>query len=253
MEITFKMILFIIGIYLIPVLLGLFPTLKHRELKRFLLLIFASAYVALSLATLDYLYDSIKKSTGEKLLSYAPGYATIFSQMGHEELNQYTSSGDPLYLKLIDLQLKWLKENTFITDTYSMKKNDQGKTVFIVDSETDYNKNGMFDPEDDREIRTRIGEIYDRSIPELDGAFNGVPGFTYTPYKDRWGTWVSAWVPIYNHAGKVDGVLGVDFAADVYLGEIDYVQSLWLFGFSAFYLLIVGLLRLRQKSRKYGH
>ena len=30
---------------------------------------------------------------------------------------------------------------------------------------------------------------------------------------DRWGTWVSAWTPIYDEHGRLDAVLGVDFAA----------------------------------------
>jgi signal transduction histidine kinase len=87
-----------------------------------------------------------------------------------------------------------------------------------VDSETDYDHNGKYEGE--REARTAIGEVYEEDEALLARAFAGETVFTAAPTSDRWGTWVSTYVPARDEGGKVIGVLGIDFPAADWIGSI---------------------------------
>ena len=41
--------------------------------------------------------------------------------------------------------------------------------------------------------------------------------FDGKPYTDRWGTWVSAYAPMWDDKGNVDGVAGVDYDARTWI------------------------------------
>lgn len=141
----------------------------------------------------------------------APTYAEELSRLGHAHVGLGTDPNDPTYLALIDAEKRWLKINPFVHDIYTLRKLPNGNTGLIVDSETDYDRNGRFEGE--RESRTPIGEEYSELDKGIEAAFRGEPTFDDEPMTDRWGTWVSATVPMYDSDGRIEAVLGVDFAA----------------------------------------
>jgi len=132
---------------------------------------------------------------------------------------------------MIEAQKRWEKVNPAIADIYTFRKRDNGEIFLMVDSETDYDRNGRFEGE--REQRTPIGENYSPKLPELESAFSGVTSFRRDVYTDRWGTWVSAFFPMFDSRGKVEAVLGIDFPANKWLAEIN--QARWI---SVLYLWI---------------
>src|SRR6185369_7871671 len=140
-------------------------------------------------------------------------------ERGHWKLASDASPQDPLYLDLINTEIGWEKLNPDIANIYTLRKTADKKNIFIVDSETDYNRNGAYDEE--REQRTPIGEVYDKSDEGLERAFRGEPNFYLVPGTDRWGTWVSAYTPLYRPDGRLDGVLGVDFDAKQFTNSIN--------------------------------
>jgi signal transduction histidine kinase len=158
----------------------------------------------------------------DMLSGVAPTYAQELSHMGHEKLTFDTSPDDPLYLQMVEAQLRWLKANPNVNDIYTFRYNSDRRVAFIVDSETDYDHNGKF--ESDREQRTEIGEVYDELTPGMVAALQGEANFDGIPYTDRWGTWVSALVPMYGKDGKVEGALGVDYAAHTWLRQIAFAR-----------------------------
>ena len=151
-----------------------------------------------------------RKRLRVRIEGLAPTYAEELRSMGHASIDARTPADDPLYLKMIEKQKRWLELNRSVADIYTFREHPEGNEL-IVDSETDYNRDGMF--EGDRESRTEIGEIWAEQNQQLDGAFRGRPGFDDEPYSDRWGTWVSAFVPMLDENGEVEAVLGVDFPA----------------------------------------
>lgn len=145
----------------------------------------------------------------------APTYAQMLQQMGHARVGLETPADDPGYLAMIETVKLWLAANPAAHDIYTMRKLPTGQNVFIVDSETDYNGDGTF--EGDLEERTEIGEEYGETDEGLERAFLGEANFDAEPVTDRWGTWISSWVPLRDTSGRVEAVLGVDFSAHEFL------------------------------------
>jgi signal transduction histidine kinase len=154
----------------------------------------------------------------------APTYAIELSRMGHARISMNTPPDDPVYLALIQAEIDWLNVNSAVHDIYTFRRDAAGKIIFIVDSETDYNRNGRIDEE--REERTDIGEEYEVQDEGMEAALSGKFDFDSTPAADRWGTWVSAMAPIYDESGQVEAVLGVDYDATEWVRGIQVAR--WL-------------------------
>ena len=184
----------------------------------------------------DYAGTEARKDIQKMVQGFPPTYARETERMGHAQLTTTTSQDDPIYKAIIDAQIRWEKANTSIADIYTMRKTPEGKIVFIVDSETDYDRDGQFKGE--REQRTPIGQAYEKNIPELHRAFEGFEEFVQQPYKDEWGFWVSAFVPLYDARGNQEGVLGVDYPAESWLEAIRDARnhSMIIIGFLALIL-----------------
>lgn len=153
-----------------------------------------------------------------RLESFAPTYAAEMEALGHAQITLDTAEDDPTYLRLITAQKRWLAINPSVADIYTLRRNGAGKLAFVVDSETDYNRDGHFD--EDRESRTAIGEEAEDDEPEWIAALDGQSSFNDEPITDRWGTWISAAAPIYGPDGKVEGVLGVDYYASELIAAV---------------------------------
>ncbi|MCL4742931.1 MAG: response regulator [Phycisphaerales bacterium] len=149
---------------------------------------------------------------------FAPTFAMEMTRLGHTDIRLDTPPSDPTYLRLIEAQIRWLAVNPRIADVYTFRRLDDGTIVLVVDSETDYDADGRYVGE--RESRTAIGEVYEESYPALERAFAGVPCFDDEIVEDRWGTWVSAFHPMYDEEGGVEAVLGVDFPAEEWIARI---------------------------------
>ncbi|MCW5776726.1 MAG: response regulator [Phycisphaeraceae bacterium] len=149
---------------------------------------------------------------------FAPTFAMEMTRLGHADIRLDTPPDDPKYLRMIEAQIRWLAVNPKIADVYTFRRLDDGTIVLVVDSETDYDGDGRYVGE--REARTAIGEVYEESYTALERAFSGIPCFDDEIVKDRWGTWVSAFHPMYDEDGNVEAVLGVDFPAEEWLARI---------------------------------
>ncbi|HRK30610.1 MAG TPA: ATP-binding protein [Tepidisphaeraceae bacterium] len=148
----------------------------------------------------------------------APTYAQELELLGHSRLTLDTPADDPDYLKMIESQKRWLAVNPNVCDIYTYRKSPDGGIMLMVDSETDYDRNGVID--EDREARTDLGEIYPDATEAMLLALDGKANFDPVPYTDRWGTWVSASVPLRDSSGQVEGAVGVDFNASTWLAAI---------------------------------
>ena len=145
------------------------------------------------------------------LEAFASTYAQELEQMGHARVGWDTAADDPLYRSMIEAQVRWLRANCGVADIYSFRRTGDGQVAFLVDSETDYDHDGRIEGE--REARTQIGEVYPEADDNMSVALAGARAFSEVPVTDRWGTWVSAYVPLRGAEGATEGALGVDFDA----------------------------------------
>lgn len=180
-----------------------------------IVLFFVSSAVFLVLLTELSLYR-----TSQDLESNLGVVAESLKQFKHYRLGKESLPNDMNYLKIIEIEKEWLRASkTTFDDVYTLKLDEDNKKYFIADSETDYNRNGSYD--DEREQRTAIGEIYDKEIPELDQAFREKKFvFTNNIYTDKWGTWISAFGPVYDIDGSFDAIVGVDIVAEKLAGKL---------------------------------
>jgi hypothetical protein len=185
--------------------------------------------------------DTIERERMQAMIGgFAPTYAIASSQAGYDRIRLDTPPDDPTYLRLVEQQKQWLQVNHHAHDIYTFHRRPDGAVVLVVDSETDYDRNGRYDGE--REQRTDIGERYEPSATGkhlIERCFAGEETFDGDIYADRWGVWVSAYSPIRGANGEVLAVLGVDYDARNWLRAIlgQRISSLSLF---ALLLTLVG-------------
>ncbi len=100
---------------------------------------------------------------------------------------------------VIHKELSGFLEGETVLYVYTYARDDNGNLIFVIDS----------DPEEP----AAYGDIADEQ-PEVDSALKGTPAVTDEPITDEWATAYNAYAPIYNSAGKVVGVVGVDLDAE---------------------------------------
>jgi len=158
---------------------------------------------------------------------FGPTYASELQSHGHARLTLTTPPTDPTYLTLIESEKSWLEANPLIADVYTFRQDAAGKLRLIVDSETDYDRNGRIEGE--REQRTPIGEIYTEGTEKFYRALKGSREFESNITADRWGTWVSSFTPIYDDQGRVEAAVGIDYPALDWITAIAAVRGITLF------------------------
>jgi PAS domain S-box-containing protein len=114
-----------------------------------------------------------------------------------------------------------------------------GKVHFLVDPTPPGDADG-----DGKEDSSAIMEVYADPDPALVVALTqGVPTVSSAPYTDEWGTFLSAFAPIFDHDRNLVGVLGVDMNAAEYEAALASMRRAAMWGLVPSFLLsgIVGV------------
>ncbi len=186
--------------------------------------------------TVDRLGRDAQTTIRRQIELLVPYYVQEMQQTGHARLSDSPAPGDPLYEKLLQMEINWLKLNPGIADIYTFRRRADGAIFLLVDSETDYDHNGRI--EGDTEQRTAPGEIYDGLTSGLIQAFRGETVFDEEIVQDRWGRWISVFAPLRNSAGAVEAVLGVDFDAGQWIEQRTRARLMGLGALSGIMLLL---------------
>jgi signal transduction histidine kinase/CheY-like chemotaxis protein len=201
-----------------------------------LVVLLCAAIVATAGLAADWAGAREGRRIAQMLMAFAPSYAQQCEQAGITDIDLSTAPTDPTYLGLIEAQKRWLAVNPSAADIYTFVRDEAGGVRLLVDSETDYDGDGLFIGA--REQRTPIGEPYPDAEPDLERAFAGEIVFADEPVTDRWGTWVSAYAPLRSPDGRVFGVLGVDYDATDWVEAIA-ARRLGVLAVAAFLVLVV--------------
>jgi PAS domain S-box-containing protein len=164
----------------------------------------------------------------EFLQGVAPTYAQELMRMGHAKLTLNTPPQDPDYLRMIQATKRWKDANPIVSDVYTFRKAEAEGVRLIVASETDYNHDGKFDG--DREQRVRLGTEYPQADEDMLLALQGKHTFSEIPVRDEWGVWVSAQSPLRDEQGRIEGAVGVDYPAEMWVQaiEVGRERMMWL-------------------------
>lgn len=122
----------------------------------------------------------------------------------HSQIQTSADEQGVAFRQLQDTLLEMRQQGTEISNTYTMRKMDDGQIEFVIDLT--------------RKGASPTGTIYNSPTDTLKNALNAVPGITnvYTesvPSSDDLGIWLSAYAPIFTSSGKIDGIVGIDVSA----------------------------------------
>ena len=162
-----------------------------------------------------------------RLSSLAPTYAGEMAALGHARISSHPDSADPRYLELIAAERRWLAASPRVADIYTIRRDTTGTYVLVVNSKTNHDRNGRTDA-----VNRGIDPLAGRTLT------SGVGTFAPVPVRDRWGTWISAYEPILDLAGRPEAILGVDFAAGNWFAAITKAR-LAVLGYLTLLVLVV--------------
>ncbi|MFA6224110.1 MAG: response regulator [Desulfomonilaceae bacterium] len=116
-----------------------------------------------------------------------------------------------------------------------------GLVVFLMDSEPIGSKD--FSPP---------GYVYDDAPPAIKKIFETGKEITDGPYTDKWGSWISAFVPLSgpNTDGKVMAVLGIDVSSSLWAKSIATSRLLPILFTLITVMLIIGFFAIELKHKE---
>jgi len=111
--------------------------------------------------------------------------------------------GSPVYMHLKRTMKGVVAADRSVRFAYLMGINDEGEIFFFVDSE----------PPDSADY-SPPGQIYEEATAPTRFAFASAMESTAGPASDRWGTWVTAFIPVKDpETGELVGIFGLDVDA----------------------------------------
>lgn len=133
----------------------------------------------------------------------------------HALLVNPAQEGTDIYIGIKKILQGIRDAGTEIRFVYTMRQDDQGNIVFIVDAE-----------ESEEDI-SHLGDIYDDASILLKSSFSSLdqPIVEEDFYTDKWGTWLTGYSPFYSSDGTREGILGMDISATNVLAHER--QALW--------------------------
>lgn len=176
---------------------------KNKLFLTFNLIVFISVAIGLAIVYTN-TYRLVFNQIRSELLSTALIAATAVNGDLIKTLTT-TSVDSPQWEEVVD-HLRWIRnanrrKDFFVKYLYLVSPEKQGKVVYLLDTEEDPN------------VKSYFGELLVPPVPALKGLKEPTlvikaPGFA------EWGTWLTAFIPIYDSEHKVTAILGMDAGAE---------------------------------------
>ena len=213
------------------------PKLEGVSLALVVSFIFLLMVFLLSRKSMELLEKEIKHG----LVSGVSAAATTIDGDLHKTFSLNTSRDDPIYIKTIAPLEDIRQASLNIRYIYTcIMVGDKVHFVLNPSPQNDANNNGIAD-----ELPPALMDDYDDPAEELVQALKeGIVTVTEKPYKDKWGTFYSAYAPFYDKDNNLVGVLGMDLELKGFHERLFPLKLLFekTFIISAFMGLIVGVI-----------
>ncbi|MDW6004649.1 cache domain-containing protein [Vibrio mangrovi] len=170
------------------------------------------------------------------LISTVSASATTLNGDIHRHFNAETLPDDPEYHAMA-MQMERIRQAaTDVRYIYTCILKPQG-IYFIVNPspQNDGDGDGLPDPP------PALMTLYDDAPQELmDALKNQEIGVSAVPYRDQWGTFISAYAPFYDAKGEFVGVLAMDLELSGFYKRLSNIQR--VFGKAKIIILFLGLI-----------
>lgn len=168
---------------------------------------------------------------GQLLIEAQRSVAAVAPEMVRALSATAADMDDPVY-EILKVRLQRLRSvMASVRFIYLMRQVD-GRIVFLADSENHGSKD-----------ESLPGQVYEEAAPTLKNVFVTGKGIVDDPITDRWGSWVSAYVPLKDsRTGQMIAVLGVDqnahdFKSAVAVGRVKGILPLWIICLGVLFVL----------------
>ena len=171
-------------------------------------------------------YQRISKELIEQIRAEALHIAEIAaSEVDGDAYVTIESVDDEAFIETYDLLVKY-RDSSVVEYIYTMKKTGTNTSVFVVDT----------DPDEPGEI----GEEYEW-LDVFETVYGGEAAWDEELTVDEWGTFISGYAPIFNSAGSVVGLVGVDVSLEEMERDIAVVGKLIILLIGISLLAFVGI------------
>ncbi len=160
-----------------------------------------------------------RESVRSLLQGYVPLFARGMETRGHAKLNWETTADNPQYLLLVETQEQWIRNLPAVENIYTLRRDAVGNLRYLVDSPSDRSS-------DRGSEAMPLGEPCLEEMPGMHAALQGETVFDERRAGERWGAIISAYEPLYDDAGAIEGLLGVDFRAAEYCWQLQLARGL---------------------------
>jgi methyl-accepting chemotaxis protein len=157
--------------------------------------------------TYRYTRDEMLESIRTRVRDYAALGVMTLSGADHATLRTPGDKDSEAFKRVLGDLKKIRDHSTDIKYVYTLRKNAEGKVVFIVDAE---------EGEGPDAEPAGLGEVYEDATPLVVRSLTDPAGAVVEEefYEDKWGVLLSAYAPIYGPGGRFDGILGVDITLE---------------------------------------
>ncbi len=182
---------------------------KYPLFKSFFVFLIVSVFL-LGWGVINFIGKNTEKNLKKDIVSVAKTASVAIDVKKISALQCVNEESDnPNYLSLSEQLQKIQKANPDYRYVYILVMKDN-EVFYISDS---YNFNSP--------NHSQIGDVYSKSSEGLKSVFKKHKALIKWPVIDRWGDWVSVFVPIYDVSGsKIIAVLGLDVTAQRWYLEI---------------------------------
>ncbi len=155
--------------------------------------------VLVTVAAYSRFYNDILASNRNKLVAIVSLAALNIDGNAHALLQSAEDEKTERYAAL-KAQLKTIRDAAGVQFAYTMRINDEGKIIFVVDAE------------EDPELVSHLGDEYEEAPEDLFSQIQSqTSAFTEKDfYTDEWGTFLSGFAPIHTSDGRIEAFIGVD-------------------------------------------
>jgi|GEM_PF-5619919 len=161
-----------------------------------------------------------RESVRSMLQGYVPLFARGMETRGHSKLTWETTADNSQYQHLLQTQEVWIRNLPAVENIYTLRRDAvQGNLRYVVDSASGRSFDGESDP-------MALGELCIEELPGMNAALQGETVFDERRAGDRWRAIISAYEPLYNEEGNIEGLLGVDFRAAEYRWQLRLARGL---------------------------
>ncbi len=189
--------------------------------------------LALGSALINQSRRAMKTLIDERMLDVVNSAAAMLDGDVLEALTA-EDEGTPQYQSVMDTLVKF-RDNINLAYIYYVRDMGDGHFTFGIDS----------DPVAPGAFGSPV--VY---TDALYRASLGQPSVDDKPYEDAWGRYYSAYSPVFDSAGKVAGVVTVDFEAAWYERQLN--QNAWTIVIGCAVFLYIGVMLVLYLTRRYG-